>query len=67
MGVFIEPLIDELILAWEKRVLTYDRATKKNSQCMCGTTTPFMTSWFMAYSARGVFTGSSHAQYARQL
>jgi hypothetical protein len=30
MGVFIEPLIDELIHAWEKGVLTYDRATKKN-------------------------------------
>ena len=30
MGLFIEPLIDELILAWEKGVLTYDRATKKN-------------------------------------
>jgi hypothetical protein len=30
MGVFMEPLIDELILAWEKWVLTYDQATKKN-------------------------------------
>jgi len=30
MGLFMEPLIDELILAWEKGVLTYDRATKKN-------------------------------------
>jgi hypothetical protein len=30
MGVFMEPLIDELLLAWEKGVLTYDRVTKKN-------------------------------------
>jgi len=30
MGLFMEPLIDELILAWGKGVLTYDRATKKN-------------------------------------
>jgi hypothetical protein len=30
MGVFMKPLIDELIHAWKKGVLTYDRATKKN-------------------------------------
>ena len=30
MGLFMEPLIDELILAWEKGALTYGRATKKN-------------------------------------
>jgi hypothetical protein len=30
MGVFMESLIDELVLTWENRVLTYDRATKKN-------------------------------------
>jgi len=30
MGVFMEPLIDELIDAWENGVLTYDRATKRN-------------------------------------
>jgi hypothetical protein len=28
MGVFMEPVIDELIDAWEKGVWTYDRATK---------------------------------------
>jgi hypothetical protein len=28
MGVFMEPVIDELIHAWEKGVWTYDRATK---------------------------------------
>jgi hypothetical protein len=28
MGVFMEPVIDELIHVWEKGVWTYDRATK---------------------------------------
>ncbi|XP_066375146.1 uncharacterized protein [Miscanthus floridulus] len=30
MGVFMQPVWDELQDAWEKGVLTYDRATKKN-------------------------------------
>ena len=30
MGVFMEPLIDELISAWDHGVLTYDCATKRN-------------------------------------
>jgi hypothetical protein len=30
MGVYMEPLIDELIVAWEDGVWTYDRATKEN-------------------------------------
>jgi hypothetical protein len=30
MGVFIQPVWDELQYAWEKGVLTYDRATKRN-------------------------------------
>jgi hypothetical protein len=30
MGVFMEPLIDDLIHAWEDGVWTYDRATKQN-------------------------------------
>jgi len=30
MGVWMEPLIDELIKAWDEGVLTYDRATKTN-------------------------------------
>jgi hypothetical protein len=30
MGVYIEPLIDELVRAWEEGVWTYDRATKTN-------------------------------------
>jgi hypothetical protein len=30
MGVFMEPLIDDLIRAWEDGVWTYDQATKQN-------------------------------------
>ena len=30
MGVFMEPVIDELVRAWEEGVWTYDRATKRN-------------------------------------
>jgi hypothetical protein len=30
MGVFMEPLIDELVSAWEEGVWTYDQAMKKN-------------------------------------
>jgi hypothetical protein len=30
MGVFMEPVFNDLIDAWEKGVLTYDRATKRN-------------------------------------
>jgi hypothetical protein len=30
MGVYMEPLIDELVRAWEEGVWTYDRATKTN-------------------------------------
>jgi hypothetical protein len=30
MGVFIEPVIDKLVRAWEEGVWTYDRATKRN-------------------------------------
>jgi hypothetical protein len=30
MGVYMEPLIDELVHAWEEGVWTYDRATKTN-------------------------------------
>ena len=61
MGVFMEPVFDELVRAWDEGVWTYDRATKKNFKMHVGTTTPYMTSWRMGYSAPGVFTGSSHA------
>jgi hypothetical protein len=30
MGVYMQPVYDELIKAWNEGVLTYDRATKKN-------------------------------------
>jgi hypothetical protein len=30
MGIYMEPLIDELVRAWEEGVWTYDRATKKS-------------------------------------
>jgi hypothetical protein len=30
MGVYMEPLVDELMFAWELGILTYDRATKQN-------------------------------------
>jgi hypothetical protein len=30
MGVFMEPVIDELVCAWEEGVWTYDQATKRN-------------------------------------
>jgi hypothetical protein len=30
MGVYMEPMIDELVCAWDEGVWTYDRATKKN-------------------------------------
>jgi hypothetical protein len=30
MSVYMEPLVDELMFAWEKGILTYDRATKHN-------------------------------------
>jgi hypothetical protein len=57
MGVYMEPLIDELVRAWEEGVWTYDRATKTNFR---------MHVWYQ-YSAPGVFTVSSHAQFARKL
>jgi hypothetical protein len=30
MGVYMEPMIDEMVHAWEQGVWTYDRGTKKN-------------------------------------
>jgi hypothetical protein len=67
MGVYMEPLIDELVRAWKEGVWTYDRATKTNFK---------MHVWYQysmhdlpayGYSAPGVFTVSSHAQFARKL
>ena len=52
MGVFMEPLMDELVSAWEDGVWTYDRATK----------TPFKMHVWYQYSmhdflAYGIFSG----------
>jgi hypothetical protein len=67
MGVYMEPLIDELVRAWEEGVCMYDRATKTNFR---------MHVWYQysmhdlpeyGYSAPGVFTVNSHAQFARKL
>jgi hypothetical protein len=30
MGVYMQPVYDELIKAWNEGVVTYDRATNKN-------------------------------------
>jgi hypothetical protein len=67
MGVYMEPLIYELVRAWEEGVWMYDRATKQTLKCMFGTSTPCMTYQRMGYSVSGVFTVSSHAQFARNL
>jgi hypothetical protein len=39
---------------------------RQTSKCMFGTSTPCMTYRCMGYSALGVFTVSSHAQFARK-
>jgi hypothetical protein len=67
MGVYMEPVIDELVRAWEKGCGHTIELQRKTSKCMFGTSTPCMTSWRMGYSPPGVFTGSSHAQYARKV
>jgi hypothetical protein len=53
MGLYVEPLIDELVHAWKEGAWTYDRATKTNI-----TNTPCMTYLLMGYSAPGEFTVS---------
>ena len=45
----------------------HPRNNMRTSKCMFGTSTPCMTFQRMGYSAAGVFTRSSHAQYARRL
>jgi hypothetical protein len=48
----------------------YRRTTelrRQTSKCMFGTSTPCMTYQRMGYSTPGVFTVSSHAQFARKL
>jgi len=67
MGVFMEPMIDELIETWVKGMWTYDSATKTSFK---------MHVWyhytlhdFLAYGLKCTFCvkGSSHAQYVRKL
>ena len=68
MSVYMEPLIDDLVHAWEEG--GYGHMTELQRQtlkCMLGTSTPCLTLWSMGYSMAGVFTRSSHAQYARRL
>jgi hypothetical protein len=52
MGVFMEPLVDELLRGWEEGVWTYDRATKKNFK---------MYVWYQYsmhdFLAYGIFSG----------
>jgi hypothetical protein len=48
----------------------YGRMTelgRQTSKCMFGTSTPYMTYRRMGYFVPGVFTVSSHAQFARKL
>ena len=67
MGVYMEPLIDELVRAWEEGVWMYDRATKTNFKMHVWYRTPCMTYRRMGYAVPGVFTISSHAQFASKL
>jgi hypothetical protein len=67
MGVYMEPLIDELVRAWEEGYGRMTELRRQTSECMFGTSTPCMTYRRMGYSAPGVFTVSSHAQFARKL
>jgi hypothetical protein len=67
MGVYMEPLIDELVRAWEEGVWTYDQATKTNFRMHVWYQYSIMTYRRMGYSAPRVFTVSSHAQFTRKL
>ena len=66
MGVFMEPILMNWSVLGRKEYGHMTELQRKTSKCMFGTTTPCMTSWRMGYSTPGVFTGSSHAQYARK-
>jgi hypothetical protein len=67
MGVYMETLINELVRAWEEVVWHMTELRIQTSKCMFSTSTPCMTYRRMGYSAPGVFTASSHAQFARKL
>jgi hypothetical protein len=57
----MEPLIDELVHAWEEGYGCMTELRRQTSKCMFGTSTPCMTYQHMGYSAPGVFMVSSHA------
>ena len=67
MSVYMEPLIEDLVRAWEEWYGHTTELQGQTSKCMFGTSTPYMTFRRMGYSVAGVFTESSHAQYARCL
>jgi hypothetical protein len=67
MGVYMEPVIDKLVLAWEDGVWRMIELRGQTSKCMFDTSTPCMTYRRMSYSAPSLFTVSSHAQFARKL
>jgi hypothetical protein len=67
MDMYMEPLIDELVRAWEEGYGRMTEPRRQTSECMFGTSTPCMTYRCMGYSAPRVFMVSSHAQFARKL
>jgi hypothetical protein len=67
MGVYMEPVIDELVSDWEEGVWTYDRAIKTSFKMYVWYHYSLHDFLAYGYSAPGVFTGSSHVQYARNV
>ena len=61
MSVYMEPLIDDLVCAWEEGVWHTTGLQRQTSEHMFGTTTPCMTYRRTGYSTTGVSTGSSLA------
>ena len=43
MSVYMEPLIDDLVHAWEEGVWTYDRATKIGDSTIDTASTPTLS------------------------
>jgi hypothetical protein len=67
MGVFIEPVIDELVCAWSEGVCTTTKLQIKTSKCMFGTTTACMNYWHMGYFLPSVFIVSFQAHYEKKV
>jgi hypothetical protein len=61
MGVYMEPIYDELISAWNEDVWTYDRATKMNFRMYVWYQYSMHDFLAYGYSSAGVSTGSFHA------